>query len=318
MKNIKRAKSLRFLLKLAGFVFLLGIPYVFIVSRGLFEAFVKASGNEWNGLGIIALIIVYWIPFSVLSLINAIYSFALSGAFNKVALGKKTTVRLGATIPYLVLTGIAFVLGAISAFFCYGIDKGLAVIIFLELIFALCALRYSIKFRIKKGTTKNTENVETTSYSSFDSLDDTTTGTSGGFDALGGGDVSGGFDAIGGASGGNLGGGASSCDLGGLDTFSATSEPTEITENVQTTEPEEVEDELTKKAREEGKKVLEKLYIYELTPKNVNDFIDEVSVIFTDLMFTKKDKPIFKVYDQLVSIIMKNEKDLDYLNKFFF
>lgn len=295
MKNIKRAKALRFFLKVAGLIFLLGIPYIFIVSKGLFEDFVKASGNGWNGLGIIVLLIVYWIPFSVLSLINAIYSFALSSAFNKVVIGKKSTIRLGATIPYLVLTVIAFVFGAITAFFCYGIDKGLAIIIFLELIFALCTLIYSIKFRIKKGTTKNTENVETTSYGSFDSLDDTTTGTSGGFDALGGGDVS-----------------------GGLDTFSATSKPTEITENVQTTEPEEVEDELTKKAREEGKKALEKLYIYELTPKNVDDFIDEVSIIFTDLMFTKKGSQIFKVYDQLVSIITLHEKDLDYLNKFFF
>ena len=288
----KRAKALKFFTGLIGLVFFIGIPYVFIVSRGLFEAYIEGRGNAFEGLGIIALLIVYWIPFSILSLINGIYSFALSNAFKKVADGKKQTIRLGATIPYLVITLLCVVLGVISAFFCYGIDKGLAIIVALELIIALITLSFSIKFRAKKGeTSPNNEPVNR-------------------FDDLSGGSESGGsFDEV----GSNLGG--FSIDNSGFDNYSLETS-VEETETI-LTETEE-EDEETKLAKDEGKKILNKLYIYEITPDNVDNFIDEVSVVFTDLMFTKKNSKEFKIYDKLVSIIMNHEKDLDYLNKFFF
>ena len=309
MKNIKNAKSLRFFLKIAAIICLVGIPYVFIVSRAKFIAYAEQSENSWAGLGLVILLIYFWLPFAVLSLINSIYSFALSKTFNKVVLGEKQTVRLRATVPYMVLTILAFIFGALSAFFFYGVDIGLAIIVFLELIFASSALRYSKKFKFDENKPTDTASPVDTD----DSFGGETTG-GGAFDALGGGEDNG-------LGGGSLGGDS----LGGLDTFSATTtiEPVaETTEPVEEVEEvaEEVEelDELTLEAKAEGKKVLEKLAITEITKQNLSDLIDDVSMTYTDLMFSDRTSHMFKVYDALVNVITLHEKDLDYLNKFFF
>lgn len=83
------------------------------------------------------------------------------------------------------------------------------------------------------------------------------------------------------------------------------------------------ENNFTARAKEEAFKLMKKLNIVEFTDDTVCLLQGELDSLVASLVNAREDgetidEELLKIYDLLTSIILDNEEDLDFLNRFFF
>lgn len=83
------------------------------------------------------------------------------------------------------------------------------------------------------------------------------------------------------------------------------------------------ENNFTARAKEEAFKLMKKLNIVEFTDDTVCLLQGELDSLVASLVNAREDcetidEELLKIYDLLTSIVLDNEEDLDFLNRFFF